>query len=609
MHSAIVAEASLRTEETKRGRLRLICNAAGPLLPSLAQQLKDTFDCVIFPTYGMTECLPISALPLDYALDHPGTVGLCCGPEVIIIDSDAQPVAVNEVGRICLRGGPTFDGYLEGDGILRKPLLPGGWFDTGDLGYLDGDNYLFLTGRHKEVINRGGELISPLEIEEAIVYASQVSSSPLYGRVEQVLAFSAPHDILQEVVGVIFVTKPGKPRPDLRNLQEDLRISLHSSKWPVIIVYMEALPFRNGKPARNKLGVRLCLAPISDDTSLAHRHFDAVCPPPNSSVETKISKSKCSLDTGILKFKVEGELGANFEVLVCEHQHTGLFELVIAPRKLSTGRLFQDFENALLGILNRELDGYLVPSKITSLPTPFPRYNDDTIDERKLKRMLMNNGPGSRKSGSGTEQKVRQAVAEVLHFPVDEISPETYFFDIGGNSLIAGRLLSLLRRDLHICIPVEKLFTSSKVRDLNGLAERLVASHDGYTDDKWDKANSEIGSGKTYSSTNPVVLILQLLPITLFYPLKIAFRWSVLIYVLIALRTIWNSPHITARYVSLMTAIAMSRLLVEIAFPIFGILFKWIVIGRYKEGLYPMWRCYHIRWWLVQKVLMICSEV
>jgi hypothetical protein len=167
----------------------------------------------------------------------------------------------------------------------------------------------------------------------------------------------------------------------------------------------------------------------------------------------------------------------------------------------------------------------------------------------------------------------------------------------------------LLRRNLQIRVPVEQLFRSSKVRDLTKLAERLLVVQDGDPDEKWDKANSEIGSGKTYSSTNPIVLLLQLLPITLFYPLKMALRWTILIHVLVALRAVRSSPHVAARYACLMAALAISRLSVEIASSIFGILFKWIVIGRYKEGLYPMWGPYHMRWWLVQKVLMICNEV
>jgi acyl carrier protein len=609
MHSAILAEAPFRGEAIKRSRLRLICNSAASLRPTLAKQLKDTFHCIILPSYGMTECMPISAPPLDFDLEPPGTVGFACGPEIIIMGRDAQPLGINEIGWVCVRGGPIFGGYLKDNGALQKLLLPGGWFNTWDLGYFDGENHLFLTGRQKEVINRGGELISPLEIEEAILSASQVSNSPLYGRVKEALAFSAPHNVLQEVVGVVLVTNPGRPRPDLRDLQEALKSSLHSSKWPVIIVYMKALPFRNGKPARIKLGERLNLAPISDDTTPAHRHFDAVCPPPNSTLETKIQISKCAFDTDVLLNKLHKNLGADFEVFVCLQHHTGLFELFIAPRINSTGRLSQKLEEVLYSVLCRDLDGYLIPSRTTCIQTPFPKNDVNTIDEGELRRILMNNGPGSRISSSETEFKVRQAIAEVLQLPINMVSPETDFFDIGGNSLSAGRLLSLLRRNLHIRIPVQELFTSSKVRELTKLAERLLAIHEEDSDEKWDKANSEIRSGKTYSSTNPIVLVLQLLPITLFYPLKMALRWSILIYGLIVLKTVWDSPRVASRYASLIAAMVMSRLSVEIASPIFGILFKWIVIGRYKEGLYPMWGVYHTRWWLVQKALMIFNEV
>ncbi|CRK36397.1 hypothetical protein BN1708_019996, partial [Verticillium longisporum] len=89
------------------------------------------------------------------------------------------------------------------DGSLDKsPFNKHGWFDTGDLGYLDADGYLYITGRSKEVINRGGELISPFEVENAIMAAAGAVDSPISGRVTQALAFSLTHDVLQEVVAI-----------------------------------------------------------------------------------------------------------------------------------------------------------------------------------------------------------------------------------------------------------------------------------------------------------------------------------------------------------------------------------------------------------------------
>jgi acyl-CoA synthetase (AMP-forming)/AMP-acid ligase II len=114
----------------------------------------------VLPSYGMTECMPISCPPVDYQLDRPGTSGRAVGPELSIRQDEALSTLSpqGEIGRICVRGPPVFRGYLDltlGDSAApTSPLGSEGWFDTGDLGYMDADGYLYITGRSKEVINR-----------------------------------------------------------------------------------------------------------------------------------------------------------------------------------------------------------------------------------------------------------------------------------------------------------------------------------------------------------------------------------------------------------------------------------------------------------------------
>lgn len=192
--------------------------------------------------------MPVASPPLDHALDRPGTSGLAVGPEIAILDGNDIYVAPGVIGQICVRGEPVFSGYLHSDGELDKSSFnKNGWFGTGDLGYLDADGFLYITGRSKEVINRGGELISPFEVEEAIMAASQKEDSPVCGRVQAALAFSVQHDVLQEVVGVVLVAPAGSPRADLRSLQAALKISLQSVKVPVIVVFMNDVPKNNNK--------------------------------------------------------------------------------------------------------------------------------------------------------------------------------------------------------------------------------------------------------------------------------------------------------------------------------------------------------------------------
>ncbi|KAL3419311.1 peroxisomal-coenzyme a synthetase [Phlyctema vagabunda] len=612
MHMSILAEGSLRPDSLSKCRLRLVCNAAGGLLPALAVRLRDTFKCTVLPSYGMTECMPISTPPLGYTLDRVGTSGIGCGPEIAILDESDNILPPGDVGRINVRGGPAFTGYLKGDTIDKSAFNRDGWFDTGDLGSLDADGYLYLTGRGKEVVNRGGELISPFEVEEAITIASQNIESPLYGRVQQVLAFSAPHEVLQEVVGVAIVTPSGQPRPDVRLIQSALKSSLHSPKWPVIVVYMDALPTSNNKIVRIKLGERLGLKSITDDIKLIERHFTAVCPPVNSLLSTKIPSAVCENDLQHVLSHTRKIIDARYEVHVGESHHDGTPEITLAPAAGEKSlNIYEKDKISVASRMEQALDGFLVPSSITYLETPFPRGPGGAIDEDLLRESLkLLKASHSSPAASETEQIIRRAFGEVLGFDENEITSESEFFDMGGDSLSAGRLLSIIRRDMQIRIPVDQLFGASRVCELRDLVDSILARNSAAA------ASSEGGSApktlhgcdKTYSSTNPLVLLINLTPIILFYPLKMGFQWTILMYSLATIGDHWAEPNVAARFLALVASMFISRASTQIVAPIIGIIFKWVVMGKYKEGMYPMWGPYHTRWWIVQKVLLICGK-
>lgn len=115
MHASILQQWRTREKQMSTHQLRLICNAGGGLLPSLAQQLQATFKgATILPSYGMTECMPISSPPAAYALERPGTSGIACGPELSIVDNEWRLLPHGEVGNIVIRGVPVFSRY-EGD--------------------------------------------------------------------------------------------------------------------------------------------------------------------------------------------------------------------------------------------------------------------------------------------------------------------------------------------------------------------------------------------------------------------------------------------------------------------------------------------------------------
>jgi acyl-CoA synthetase (AMP-forming)/AMP-acid ligase II len=115
-------------------RIRLIANAAGPLLHSVAERLRARFGgAAVLPSYGMTECMPITSPPIEYALERPGTSGRAIGPELSVLEADGKECERGAVGRICVRGPPTMQAY-EGDGkATQESFTADGFFDTGDL--------------------------------------------------------------------------------------------------------------------------------------------------------------------------------------------------------------------------------------------------------------------------------------------------------------------------------------------------------------------------------------------------------------------------------------------------------------------------------------------
>ncbi|KAF6525875.1 hypothetical protein HZS61_011670 [Fusarium oxysporum f. sp. conglutinans] len=581
MHSIIVAEAEARPQALQKSRIRLACNAAGGLLPSLAYQLRDTFNCVVLPSYGMTECMPISTPPLDYQLDREGTSGISAGPELIILDWSEEKVLSGAVGRICVRGDPVFPGYLKPD-----------------------DGYLYITGRSKEVINRGGELISPFEVENAIMSASRSSDSPIYGRVSQALAFSASHDVLQEVVAIVLVTPPNVPRVDLRTLHSALKSSLQQTKWPVLLTYMNDLPKNNNKVLRIKLGERLGLPCITDDTPYMGRHWDAICPPADTPLSTPIQSSPCSVDYLRLSSQIQSLIHDQVDVFGLLSSHDGSTQAVLAPRQTGVSVASELARNIRqeLGLI---IDNYMIPNEIHVINHQFQRDSSGNVDVEVLQAELEQLAMASMKElAASTEGLVIKAFAEVLSISPGEIPREADFFSLGGDSLRAGRLLSALRVQFNISLPITSVFNGGTVVSIAAHIDMML---DSKTDES-DQPSVVSGCTETCSSTNPFLMLLQLVPLVIVYPLRRAFQWAIFFVALAYSQKLPTDNSVLGRFLNLTVSITISRVIIQCIAPFVGILAKWLIIGRYREGLYPMWSLYHTRWWMVQKIVSICGK-
>lgn len=608
MHATILETSHHRQDAVDKCRMRLVCNAAGGLLPSLAVQLRDTFRCTVLPSYGMTECMPISTPPIGYTLDRPGTSGMSAGPEIAVLDSGGgRIVAPQAVGRIAIRGAPVFSGYLRDGEMDRSPFTEDGWFDTGDLGYLDSDGFLFITGRSKEVINRGGELISPFEVEDAIVSAAKDLDSPLYGRVSQALAFSVPHNVLQEVVGVVLVTPRGAQRTDLRQLHQALKSSLQQAKWPILIVYMEDVPKNNNKVLRIQLHKRLNLPELNDDIPLSERHFEASCPPPNTALSIQIECSQYLVDYHWLTQMLEVWAAGQYSVLVRRDVH-GFPEVIAAPDLAGHGlertKIISDLEHRVW----EYFDALYHPSRCLVLDEPFRLTREGYIDEEEVNSRLAFSQDSQLTSADGVEDRVAQKFAEVLGCSCDQLSSETDFFDAGGDSLKAGKLLALLRHEFSMRLPIDVLFSTSRLGSLSGIISKEVDSGPSVSlhDSKHDNSDSNYHRD-TRSSTHILLLIIHLIPLLILYPMRRAFTWTVFAVSLSKTEMLPTANSTPGRFLNLIGSMALGKVATRFIAPFVAILLKWLVIGRYRDGLYPMWGPYHTRWWFVQKAIAVCG--
>jgi len=159
IHQAISHAADDYGTVIRNHSLRFIRSASASLPTSVFSRLSGLFGVPILETYGMTEAASqIASNPLPPGIQKAGSVGIATGQEVAVMGNDGAPLPIGQKGEIALRGPNLSRGY-EGVSAGHNDQWGDGWFRTGDLGFIDDDGYIFIRGRIKEVINRGGEKI------------------------------------------------------------------------------------------------------------------------------------------------------------------------------------------------------------------------------------------------------------------------------------------------------------------------------------------------------------------------------------------------------------------------------------------------------------------
>jgi len=250
MHQTILARAGKNVEIVKANRLRFIRSSSSSLAPQIIRELEEVFGAPVIESYGMTEAAhQMASNPLPPAARKPGSVGLAAGPEVCVLDAAGNPQPAGVAGELCIRGPNVMGGY-ENNAKANGEAFTNGWFRTGDQGVMDAQGYVTITGRLKEIINRGGEKISPREVDEVLLDHPGVA---------QCVTFAVPHDMLGEDVAAAVVLREGAQLAE-KDLRAFAQTRLADFKVPRKIVILDEIPKgATGKVQRIGLAQKLGL--------------------------------------------------------------------------------------------------------------------------------------------------------------------------------------------------------------------------------------------------------------------------------------------------------------------------------------------------------------
>jgi acyl-CoA synthetase (AMP-forming)/AMP-acid ligase II len=232
MHQAILSRAAKHADVIRANPLRFIRSSSSSMPPQVIRELESVFGAPVIEAYGMTEAShQMASNPLPPGERRPGTVGLAAGPEVCILDPAGAQVARGVTGEIAIRGPNVTPGY-ENNPKANAEAFTNGWFRTGDQGVMDEAGYVSITGRLKEIINRGGEKISPREVDEVLMD---------HPAVLQCVTFALPHDKLGEEVAAVVVLREGASATD-KELRAFVAERLADFKVPRTILFRDEVP-------------------------------------------------------------------------------------------------------------------------------------------------------------------------------------------------------------------------------------------------------------------------------------------------------------------------------------------------------------------------------
>jgi len=265
VHRAILrAVAQVLPQIPCRIPLRFVRTGGAPAGSELLELLEQCFGVPVLEGYGLAEVPTVSRNRLSRR--KPGSVGVSTGPQIAIRDESGEFLPAGEEGEIVLRGPTVMSHYLD-DPEANREAFHEGWFRTGDVGRLDADGFLFLAGRKKELINRGGMKVFPQEVDEVLASHAAIAEAA---------TFAIPHRSLGEDVAACAVLRADR-RVSEPELREFTSAQLAPFKVPRRIFFVSSIPkTASGKPKRLELTRQFCEAATSTHRSGAPTEMEGM---------------------------------------------------------------------------------------------------------------------------------------------------------------------------------------------------------------------------------------------------------------------------------------------------------------------------------------------
>lgn len=254
MLKALVRTCSDHELEDLGRSLRFVRSVSAGLAPGIQAEIETKMNVPVIQMYGMTETAgQICSNGLSTNARKPGSVGRPMGCEVRILDQNGNVVPLGQDGEVCVAGDIVFAGY---DNMSRAETFHGRWFRTGDVGYFDDDNFLYLVAREGDLINKGGEKLSAAEVEQALLEHPSVM---------QAAVFSIPHETLGEDIGAVISFADGALVKE-EVVRAFLGQRLSAYKVPRHLLVADTLP----QLASSKIDKKTCRERFLNKEPLAH---------------------------------------------------------------------------------------------------------------------------------------------------------------------------------------------------------------------------------------------------------------------------------------------------------------------------------------------------